>query len=210
MTDLGPDFVRAKNKKTGKSVVIHRSGLSDDYTAEPLTKEEAAAVASAGPASTLDASVRAHEEASEIADNERAAAAKHAADARALYEAESLKRRDAAAQKALDHGEIQAAAALAAVKVTEERAAARKKAGLVPARPVAADGRSPAEIDPASVRVGTESHETMDPDKPPTSGATDRRLEAEKQAHDEKQVKADRAAELKQQHAEGADKGGKK
>lgn len=122
MTDLGPDFVRAKNKQ-GQTVVLHRRDLTADYTVEPLTPQEAAAVANAGPDVVLDASVKAHEEASIMADNERAAATKRAADARALYEAASIAKRDAAAQAAVDQADIATAAAEAAVKVTEKKAA---------------------------------------------------------------------------------------
>lgn len=125
MTDLGPDFVRAKNKQ-GQPVVLHRRDLTADYTAEPLTPEEAAAVANAGPAVVLDASVKAHEEASIMADNERAALAKKAADARAAQEAASIAKRDAAAQAAADQADIATAEAEAAVKVTEKKAAEKK------------------------------------------------------------------------------------
>lgn len=184
MTDLGPDFVRAKQKGKSGTVIVHRSQLGELYIAEPLTKDEQAAAVAAGP-DALTASSHAREEADRMADDERAALAKRAAEARAVYEAASLERRDAAAQRALDQGEIQAAAALAAAKVTDQKAAARKKAGLAPERPVAADGRSPGDIDPATVRVGTESAGTMAPDKSPTSGETDRRLEREALALEE-------------------------
>lgn len=128
MTDLGPDYIRAKSKKGGAAVILHKRDLTDDYIAEPLTAKEADAVANAGAGPVLDASVKAHEEASIMADNERAALAKQAADARAAYEAASLAKRDAAAQAAVDQKEIAAAAAEAAVKVTEKKAADAKKA----------------------------------------------------------------------------------
>jgi hypothetical protein len=124
MTDLAPGYVRAHNKK-GAAVIIHQRDLTADYTADPLTPQETAALADS-PAPVLEASLRAHEAAERMAENERAALTKRAADARAAYEAESIARRDAAAQAALDQRDIDAASAEAAVKVTEQKAATKK------------------------------------------------------------------------------------
>lgn len=123
--DLGPGYVRAHNKK-GNPVVIHVRDLTADYTLD--SPAEADRIAATEPPTVLDASVRAHEAAAVLADNERAALAKYAADERAKQEAASIARRDAAAQAAVDQKDIDAATAEAAVRVTEQKAAAKKVA----------------------------------------------------------------------------------
>lgn len=121
MTDLGPDFIRARNKK-GDAVVLHRRDLTDEYTAEPMTADEQAAADKARVQPVLDASIRAHEDASILADNERAAATKLAADERARAEAASIAKRDAAAQAALDQQAVP-------TDKTEKKAADKPSAG---------------------------------------------------------------------------------
>lgn len=190
MTNLGPDFVRATQKGKSGTVIVHKSQLGAEYTAEVLTKEEEAQAVLAGRSSSVDPAAQAHEEASKLADNRRAADAKRAADERAIYEAASLRRRDQAALDAEEHGEVLKAAEEAKNELQLRRDQARRKSGQDIPPAVAADGRAPAQVDPDSVTVGSLTNvETMSPDRPPTSGETDARLEREARAIEERQSK---------------------